>query len=289
MLDILRFLVGLVGLLIAAASVMMLLPADYLARPPSAEPRSMMGSGFVNDYPDVAPSTYYWSRYLGLRVDDPENTTIVIWNHHTEAMADAPSCMGSSYFPPPSIMALEQIGKTRVYYLCTRASQAADRPFYALQRREEILALVDRFRTLGVPAERIFLAGQSGGSCSSLLALAAAPEKMNAGILFAPACYGQGEGGRRKRPNFKPEYRAIDALMTEAERIETLLVAFRGDPWNGPDDLDYLTDAHPFTIELFSPRCGAGHGGAYHGCGLAAVGEAVDAYFRQRLAGDDPS
>ena len=271
-------------LLVLAGGLLLIVPRGWLADPLSEEPRSMMGSGFVNDHPDVGPWTWWWSDRLALRVDHPEETNVVIWNHHTEAMAEAPSCMGTLYFPPPAIIRLERIGRTRVYYLCTRSTQGPGQPHFALQRRAEILDLVGRFRALGVPAGRIFLAGQSGGSCASLMALGAAPGEMNAGVLFAPACFGRGEGRLRGSGLGGGERGALLAEMTAAESIIALLVAFEGDDWNEPRHLDFLTERYPETVGLFSPGCGAGHSGAFWGCGVEAVNAAVEGYFRDRLA-----
>jgi hypothetical protein len=279
-----RFLTSLLLLAGLALVVTALLPRAWLGSPISREPRSMMGSGFVNDHADVGPGTWWWSEQLDLRVDHPAETNIIIWNHHTEAMSTAPSCLGTAYFPPPSIMALEDIGRTRVYYLCTRSAQAPDKPYYALQRRDEIVALVTRFRALGVPAERIFLSGQSGGSCASLFALGAAPNDVNAGLLFAPACYGPSEGQRRSLGMLGRGAIEIDHQLLAAESVTALLVAFKTDAWNKPADLAYLTQRWPGTVEIFSPGCGADHGGAFSGCGLDAVAEAVRAYFLRRLA-----
>jgi len=277
-----RFILSLILLVGIAGGATFFMPRAWLADPISAERRSMMGSGFVNDWPDVAPGTYYWSDYLDLVVENPSETNIVIWNHHTEAMSTAPSCLGSGYFPPPSIMALEQIGQTRVFYLCTKSSQDPEKPFYAIQRRDEILALVQKFRDLGVPAERIFLSGQSGGSCSSLFALGAAPDQMNAGILFAPACYGRTEGIRRQNGLLRDSAKAVDKQMLAADSVTALLVAFKADSWNKPDELTYLSNRWAGT-QVFTPGCGANHGGAFHGCGLDKVSKAVRTYFLSQL------
>ena len=277
-----RQIAYLVGIFIFLALAVMLLPT-WLGGGISTEPRSMMASGFVNDYGDVGPGTWYWSDHLELTVEHPEDTNIVIWNHHTEAMPDAPSCMGSNYFPPRSIMELETIGRTRVYYLCTKSSRGPGKDFYALQRRDEIVELVGRFRELGVPAERIFLAGQSGGSCSSLFALGSAAEEMNAGILFAPACFGRTEGQRRTLKMLDERSAEIDRQLLVPERVTALLVAFKADAWNKPEDLAFLAERWPEDVQIFSPGCGANHGGAYQGCGLDAVAEAVRTYFLKRL------
>ncbi|MBK0399072.1 hypothetical protein H0I76_07720 [Limibaculum sp. M0105] len=281
--SILRAIGAVFLLLFIAVGAMAVMPPAWIADPPSEEPRSMMGSGFVNDHADVAPWTWWWSDRIELRVDHPAETNIVIWNHHTEAMEGSPSCLGSLYFPPPAIARLERIGRTRVYYLCTKSSQAPGQPHFARQRRDEILALVARFRALGVPAGRIFLSGQSGGSCSSLMALGAAPDEMNAGILFAPACFGTGEGDKRARGDNNPERVGLIDEMTSAERITALLVGFGRDRWNKPQHLGFLAERYPETVEIFTPGCGADHSGAFHGCGVEAVAAATERYFRARL------
>lgn len=278
-----QFVTSLAILVGLTVGVLMLMPLSWIAAPPGAEPRWMMNSGFVNDHPDVAPWTWFWSSRIAPRVDDPEGTNIVIWNHHTEAMGPAPSCLGRAYFPPPAIMALEQLGRTRVYYLCTRSTQERGKPYFALQRRDEILDLVHAFRDLGVPGERIFLAGQSGGSCASLFALGAAPRDINAGILFAPACHGVGEGAKRQLGRLDKFAQQIEADMLKPDHVRALLVGFRNDDWNRPEDLQFLADRWPGDTRIFSPGCGANHSGAFYGCGVDAVGEAVKAYFIERL------
>ena len=138
--------------------------------------------------------------------------------------------------------------------------------------------------TWGVPAERIFLSGQSGGSCSSLFALGTVAEDINAGILFSPACFGRTEGQRRSNGMLDKGAMAIDEQLLAAESVAALLVAFKADAWNKPQDLAYLTERWPETVQVFSPGCGANHSGAFYGCGLDAVAEAVRAYFLKRLA-----
>lgn len=278
-----QFVTTMVLLTSLTAGALAMAPRAWIASPVSTEPRWMMNSGFVNDHTDVAPWTWLWSSHLSVKVDHPEETNIIIWNHHTEAMREAPSCMGSTYFPPPSIMALEQIGRTRVYYLCTRSTQEPGKPFFAKQRRDEILDLVRKFRAAGVPAERIFLSGQSGGSCSSLFALGTAPQEINAGILFAPACHGPGEGAKRRMGRLGKLSRKVEAEILAADRVHALLLGFEKDAWNKPEDLEFLAERWPGQVRVFSPRCGANHSGAFYGCGLDPIAETVKAYFLERL------
>ena len=225
-----------------------------------------------------------WSDRIELRVDHPDETNIVIWNHHTEAMDGPPSCLGSHYFPPPGIIRLERIGRTRVFYLCSKVGQEGRSPLaYATARQDEVLSLVRRFRRLGVPAGRIFVAGQSGGACASLFALGAGADEMNAGLIFAPACSGPGEGRARAWGTADRELREVEAALTGFRRITALVVAFGQDRWNRPGDLGFFTEQYS-TVRFVSPGCGAGHSGAFWGCGVDAVTAEVRLYFLDRLA-----
>lgn len=241
-------------------------------------PRSMMVSGFVGDHGDVGPGTSALGSLGDLRIDRPGRTNIVIWNHPGGA-EDA--CGSPNHFPPGPIMALAEIEVTRIYHLCTEVEEAAAPATAALTRRDEILALVSEFRGLGVPARRLFLAGQATGACAALVALATEPEAVNSAVLLAPTC--RAEGAWRADPQGEAGFADILALLAEASRVEALAVAFLEDVRATPDDLRLLTGWHPFTIELFSPRCGADALGAYRGCGVPATGEAVRAYFARRL------
>ncbi|MEL6476055.1 MAG: hypothetical protein AAFR17_01905 [Pseudomonadota bacterium] len=282
----LRFAGALTGLLLIAGAAMLVLPPSWLAGPVSDKPRAMMGSGFVNDHPDVAPWTWAWSGYLDLRVDDPAGTNIIIWNHGTEAERTAPGCTSLKHAPPPSILALERIGRTRVYYLCTKQGQGEE-THIALRRGQEIMALVARFRALGVPPGRIFLAGQSMGGCAALFALGQIPEEVNAGLLFATACFGMGEGIRRARGRLSGAEQRVEARLLEAENLRALMVAFRKDRWNKPAHLGHLSRRYGESVEIVSPACGANHSGAYYGCGLETVATLVETYFRARLEAAD--
>ncbi len=259
-----------------------LLGTGALGEGPSAErPRSMMGSGFVNDHADAGPGTWYWSDWLDLRLDAPEETAVVIWNHGTVAQTGRVSCMGTGYFPPPAIIRLERIAGVRVYYLCTEAAQAEGARAYFEARRDEILDLAARFRALGLAEGRLFLAGQSGGATAAALALAAEPESFGGGILIAPAWEGRGEGLRRILRRGSAHDAWIRETLSAAEGLRALVLAYENDEWNGPEDLAFLARE---GVEIVSPGCGAGHGGAYEGCGVEPSAEAAARWLRARLA-----
>ncbi len=267
------------GLALIGLAVLALIPGRGS---PSETPRSMMGSGFVNGWADVGPGTFAWSDWLALRLDDPAGTAVVIWNHGTTAMKTAPSCLGTDYFPPPPIIRLERLPGLRIYYLCTGADQANGPRAYFEGRRDEILALAARFRAAGLAPERLFLAGQSGGAAAAALALAAEPESFGGGILLAPAWRGRGEGFLRGLRD-TPHDRWLSETLVAADRLDALVVAYEADAWNQPADLRFLSAAHPDTLTLVSPGCGADHGGAYWGCGVEPTARAAEDWMRARL------
>lgn len=209
----------------------------------------------------------------------------MIWNHYTVAQRAAVACQSQNYFPPPPVIRLERLPGVRVYYLCTEASQEAGAVAYYEARRDEIVALGRRFVDLGVSPGRIFLAGQSGGATSSALAYLAAPEVFGGAIMLAPAWTGMGEGLRRRAGLDRDQAagRIAAALTGGTAPLEALVVAFERDAWNTPRDLAFLRDAHPGTVTLYTPRCGADHGGAYKGCGVEPVGGEVTAWLAARL------
>jgi pimeloyl-ACP methyl ester carboxylesterase len=276
-----RHAVVYLGVVLAMAGAIAVLPGE----PISEEPRSMMGSGFVNDWPDVGPGTWAWTDWMDLSLDDPGSTTIVIWNHYTVGQRQAVACSSANYFPPPPIIRLERLPGVRVYYLCTKVSQENGLVAYYNGRRDEIVALARRFVALGVDPKRIFAAGQSGGSTSSALAYLAAPDLFGGTILLAPAWTGMGEGLRRSAGLARGGSAVIlDALKGGDAPLVALVAAFENDSWNRPRDLAFLTDAHGQSVEIFSPRCGANHGGAYQGCGVEPVADRVREWFTARLA-----
>ncbi|MGF1501045.1 MAG: hypothetical protein ACFBSD_04440 [Paracoccaceae bacterium] len=239
-------------------------------------------SAFDDVWPTASWLAPTLARVFGLGLERPEATTVVVWNHHTEAMIGAPSCRGSAYFPPPPVIRLERLPGVRVFFLCTGADQRGGARAYFETRRAEILALADAFAAAGLPSERLFLAGQSGGATASALALAAEPQRFGGALLFAMAWRGRGEGkSRRFRPD--PGHDAwVRTQLSKAERLPGLLVAFRADAWNGPEDLAFLVRPER-DLTLFVPRCPAGHGGAFQGCAVEPVARAVRDWIAARI------
>jgi pimeloyl-ACP methyl ester carboxylesterase len=101
----------------------------------------------------------------------------------------------------------------------------------------QIVGAFDTFHDTGVPADHIFLVGQSAGGWASLLVARRQQVPINAVIAFAPAFAGQ----KAKRPDDMQTVQELHiAFLSAAERLNALVFAFDDDPYNTPEDLAVL-------------------------------------------------
>jgi dienelactone hydrolase len=130
-----------------------------------------------------------------------------------------------------------------VYGLCTNVSPnpigstiAVDE-LKIMKRVRKIEQVVRAFHDTGVPADHIFLVGQSAGGWASLLVARRQQVPINAVIAFAPAFAGQ----KAKRPDDMQTVQELHiAFLSAAERLNALVFAFDDDPYNTPEDLAVL-------------------------------------------------
>ena len=158
-------------------------------------------------------------------------------------------------------MFLQRQRDTHVYFLCSDVTDTGHSDArYIFTRTKEILDIVDEFLALGVQAKNIFLMGQSAGGWSSLMAMQQANKKFNAAIVFAPACCNKRELKDKKRGKYRKRNRPHqEREMLKAKRIEALVFAYEDDVFNRPQDLTFLTDAYPESVEMIGYHCGEGH------------------------------
>ncbi len=187
-----------------------------------------------------------------IRLAVPAETVVVIYNQGSEQEFIPDPCEpaggDSSEWSVPSV--LSNLSGTRVagkviavYGYCTpsrvgeyRHAERSGEP-KVLKRAREIAVLADRFAALGVPRLQIFLAGHSAGVWASLLAARERPGSFNAVIGFGPAFAGR----RATRPPGWEWLRGTQVLhLSAATRIDALVFAFEGDPYEPPEDLAFL-------------------------------------------------
>ena len=238
-----------------------------------------------------------------LRLVAPAETVVVIYNHGSdqEFVPDPcdPAGGDSSEWSVPSV--LSNLSGTRVagkviamYGYCTpsrvgeyRHAERSGEPKVA-KRAREIATLVDRFVALGVPRRQIFLAGHSAGAWASLLAAREHPRSFNAVIGFGPAFAGR----RATRPPGWEWLRGTQVLhLRAAPRIDALVFAFEGDPYEPPADLAFLRGIPGVELVVLSETridgvsCGGGspHLTDRKPCFHATQGARIRDYIERRL------
>lgn len=187
-----------------------------------------------------------------IRLAAPAETVVLIYNHGSEQefIPDPcePAAGNASEWSVPSV--LSDLSGSRiagkviaVYGYCTpsrvgeyRHAERSGEP-KVVKRARDIGLLADRFAALGVPRHQIFLAGHSAGAWASLLAARERPRSVNAVIAFGPAFAGR----RATRPPGWEWLRGTQILyLSAATRIDALVFAFEGDPYEPPEDLGFL-------------------------------------------------
>ena len=192
-----------------------------------------------------------------IELKNPEERIIVIYNHGTTNPRSIENCGTRWNKVPQSLLAIQN-EKILIYYLCSRASELPSKSRageYIYGRLAEVEKTVDEFLALGVPAGNIFLAGHSAGGWVSLMAMRHFKEKFNAAIAFAPAFAGK-RSEELQYPWWRREARPKQIReMMEATEFKALVFAYDGDPWNRPQDLQFLTDHFPETVRMIPYEC----------------------------------
>ncbi|HZH28675.1 MAG TPA: alpha/beta hydrolase [Azospirillaceae bacterium] len=216
-----------------------------VARPAIVPPQDGPSGAFVVPPGGPVPG-------VGETLIDPDRSIVLIFNHGSVSEFSPDPCQPDLARPlstTPEMMldlAGSRVGPyTLVVYAYCTPSKLGDYRYTSgtgelkVERRtREIAALTARFRAQGVPAERIFLSGQSAGGWASLLLARRQPHAFNAAIAFAPAFAGEW----RKRPAaWQSQHDRLFAEIAGGAPLPSLVFAFEGDTYNTPDALAPLT------------------------------------------------
>ena len=154
-------------------------------------------------------------------------------------------------------------------------------------RSRDLAALLKAFRERGLNPEQTFLIGHSAGAWTSLLVARENPGSQQGVIAFAPAF----AGTRADRTAGWDELRDSQiAYLSEAGRLDALVYGFEDDPFNRPQDLEFLI-AIPGVVfralpsDSIARRSCTGaepHHLLRHGCFEAEQGRILS-YIRDRL------
>ncbi len=227
-------------------------------------------SGFLDGDHGATPLQFtYRGKRPAIHISEPSQVSVVVYTHGNRRPQRRQDCSGWSSQVPSSLSALhgEQV---LIYFHC---SAAVDRPLlprmagnWIFRRADELAAIIDELRTAGVPTENIYLSGYSAGGWSALMAAQEFGDRFNGVIAFAPAFAGPRSEEQRYpiwRQKIRP--RQIEHML-KAEHIRALVFAYEDDAFERPQDLDFLIEAYPDSLELIGYRCGAGHATAFRDC-----------------------
>lgn len=214
-------------------------------------------SGFLARLDGYAP--FYMDRASAdapITLPRVEGQVIVVYNHGTKAAYLPENCMRSNAEPPNSLRRLEG-ERLRIFFLCSEATEDREGVLgnYVFRRVEEIERTVRRLVAAGVPASHIVLAGHSAGGWSSLMLQSTRDLGIAGVVAFAPAFAGPRAGealGLTWRTIARPAQ--IQQLKT-GRPLRALFFAYPGDEFEWPEDLAFLPQTFPDSVEMVSYSC----------------------------------
>lgn len=245
-------------------------------------------SGFIDGEHGATPIQLgYDGSRPAIQISDPENTTVIVYTHGQRRPQQRDDCSSWINQVPPSLKAI-QSDQILIYYHC---STAVDRPLlpymagnWIYRRADELAVVIDELHKAGVSAEDIFLAGHSAGGWSALMAAREFGEQFNGVIAFAPAFAGR-RSEEDRYPRWRQEIRPrqIEYLL-QAERLRALLFAYEDDPFERPQDLLFLADAYPESLELIGYHCASGHVTHIRDCQQEQTAQAILQFINGSLS-----
>jgi len=254
----------------------------------------MSRSGFVTSNSSVQPirNTKYPNTNPEIKLESPELSTVIIYSHGTTMAYRKENCRKWWNAVPKSLIALEKNSNTYVYYLCSVATEPRGQPpqgAYIFKRVKEIDSVLDSFLDLGVLPQNIFLSGYSAGGWASLMLMSQISGKFNAVVAFAPAF-----AGKRSEINQYPVWRKeirprqVKKMISNNE-IEALIIAYKNDPYNRPQELQFLIETFPNTVQLIGYKCDVSLGKTGHtthidDCQRSKTSELIRNYVEKRKA-----
>ena len=214
------------------------------------------------------------------------DTIVIIYNHGTRNPRKKERCDASYNQIPASLKDIES-NRLLIYFLCSVATEGegpehAGNQVYA--RMYEIEQALDKLLQQGIQARHIFLAGHSKGAWSSLMLMNRVDKKFNAAILFAPALANR--RSQQTHPWWRNEVRPrqIKQMLT-AQEIKALIFAYRDDEYNRPQDLQFLIDHYPDSVEIIGYRCAYKytHNTHLHDCRQSQTSKRITDYINQQI------
>jgi pimeloyl-ACP methyl ester carboxylesterase len=236
-------------------------------------------SGFLGGDHGATPlQLEYRGARPAIQISDPESISVIVYTHGNNSPRQRADCGKLSSQIPQSLRAL-QGDQILIYFYCSTAVDSSldqrTAGNWIFRRAKELAAIVDELRAAGVPAQSIYLAGHSAGGWSALMAAREFGDQFNGVIAYAPAFAGP-KSEEQRYPMWRREIRPRQIKhMLQAEQIRALVFAYEDDPLETPQDLSFLTDAYPDSLELIGYHCGAGHFTHIRDCKQEQATEAI--------------
>ncbi len=237
-------------------------------------------------------------------LERPNDHVLVLFNHGSRAEPRSDRCDPAGRTTPDVIKSLageELLGLTiAVYAYCTPSRKGSYRHQQGkgdpkvLNRAKDIEAIVADYQALGLASERVFLAGQSAGAWASLLVARRGSVAINSVIGFAPAFAGR--VGRRP-PGWRQLRENQVAFLQKAPRLDALIFAFDGDPYEPPEALSFLrripgVDLRALPSDVIDGvPCGrrTPHFTSFQECFMSSQRQIILEYMAARLAATQES
>lgn len=220
-------------------------------------------------------------------IADPSRAVVIVYNHSTLQPRRREDCSAAHNAVPDSLRRLA-MDRLYIYFLCSRALERLTPPTgdYVDQRVDEITLALSRLRAEGVTPRRTFLAGHSAGAWAALMTAVDHGDAFNGIVAFAPTFAGpRSETDAHPQWRLKARPRQI-RQMQRAPRMDALVFAYRGDPFNRPQDLSFLTEAWPGSVTLIGYGCNNAKPHLTHlrDCRQNETRQRIRAFIEARLA-----
>jgi len=246
-------------------------------------------TGFVGDRAGLAPKAGQQAvKDPQFKIPNAGKAIVVIYNHGTARPQVRENC--GAYFNrvPETLLALRKDG-VLVYRLCSRATERTGPEragTYIYRRMAEVEATIRQLRRAGVQPSRLFVASHSAGGWTALMLKARQPALFNAVIAFAPAFAGP-RAEENRYPHWRKQARPRQIReMTRARTLHALIFAYENDPFNRPQDLQFLPTRYPGQVTLVGYPCEAArkHLILHYDCRATKTTERIRAYIKARVA-----
>jgi hypothetical protein len=213
-------------------------------------------TGFITSDAGYSPKAngFFNSNSDQLEVPNAKDSTIIIYQHGHGPFAQPEDCRKSYNAVPEALYSVED-KFTKVFFLCSAVFDEVGKPGSTLDKRiQEFKIAIDSLVQLGVRRERIFLAGHSTGGWAALL-MQSDVQDIGGSILFAPAATGK-KSDISIYPYWKTKARPkwVEQILS-SPKVDALIFAYQDDPFEGPEDLTFLSERFPTTINLIAYKC----------------------------------